>query len=279
MKQTLLTFFALVVIYLTVTSSASGPTNSGLSIPTSGCNGSSCHGYVVDTAVKIALQLVDKSTGIPVTNGLYIPNRNYEVTITGTYIPASVFGFYVAAHQAYNVQSGIFSNPPAGTAINPISNGLSVVEHTTPFPSVNGKFSVTFDWKAPQQGLYNSFFNVAVCGANGNAVADIGDRYFTQQFAFHETFIPPPSSIRKTAISSPVKIYPNPANKVLNVDIENGTKGSYQYAIYNMLGTVSSKGEINTIVNSIDISTLSSGQYFLYLTDGLGQKVINFNKQ
>ncbi len=61
-----------------------------------------------------------------------------------------------------------------------------------------------------------------------------------------------------------LKVYPNPANDVLSLSINQA--GEYPYSITDMLGQIVKKGVIGAQSN-INISTLSPGTYFLKCND------------
>lgn len=61
-----------------------------------------------------------------------------------------------------------------------------------------------------------------------------------------------------------IKIYPNPANSVLNIELENSQNSSYQ--LVNILGEVITNGNLNETSNTINTSTLANGVYILKLS-------------
>ena len=65
-----------------------------------------------------------------------------------------------------------------------------------------------------------------------------------------------------------VFIYPNPATNLLNIKLlGNLEKGKYE--IQNSLGQSILQGDLNNSgINSVDISRLVSGVYFIQLTNG-----------
>lgn len=71
-----------------------------------------------------------------------------------------------------------------------------------------------------------------------------------------------------------VKIFPNPVGEELNV-----TVNSFDYEIYNLVGTRIMKGSISTS-NSINVNSLNQGLYFIRLdTRDFGNQVIKFLKR
>jgi hypothetical protein len=87
-----------------------------------------------------------------------------------------------------------------------------------------------------------------------------------------------PSSISPTGLleskkSIEAKVFPNPANSLLNVEfkIAIGTKATI--SIENMLGQRAYSFETANEKNSLDVSSLSNGVYFLKITSSEGQLV------
>lgn len=73
---------------------------------------------------------------------------------------------------------------------------------------------------------------------------------------------------------SSLNVYPNPANNVINID---GIEAK-SYEVYTIQGAMISSGEINN--SSVDVSTLTTGNYILSVTDINGMRYpIQFSKQ
>ncbi|MDX2174340.1 MAG: FG-GAP-like repeat-containing protein [Bacteroidota bacterium] len=60
-----------------------------------------------------------------------------------------------------------------------------------------------------------------------------------------------------------LKIYPNPTNGILNLEVENGSR----IKLINVLGELVKEEELKPIKQSIDISNLKNGIYFLQIYD------------
>jgi len=71
------------------------------------------------------------------------------------------------------------------------------------------------------------------------------------------------------SIKKIVEIYPNPVNDVLNVTILSAKYRELKFDIYNIYGENIEPAQkfINDFNFSINLSTLSSGFYFLKITD------------
>ena len=71
-------------------------------------------------------------------------------------------------------------------------------------------------------------------------------------------------SITDNSLEDQINIFPNPTSDILNLFISNNSNIS-NYEIINILGKSIKKGELNQNRNSIDISSLQTGIYFLSL--------------
>ena len=63
-------------------------------------------------------------------------------------------------------------------------------------------------------------------------------------------------------------IYPNPANDVLNINIDNDFASDYRYSVFDIYGRVFI--DTNENQTSIDISGLNSGIYFIRISNSRG---------
>lgn len=64
-----------------------------------------------------------------------------------------------------------------------------------------------------------------------------------------------------------LKIYPNPTSDVLNIKLPNSMVGNYDYTVVNLEGNIVSQGNINSDLNTIDVSSFSAGKYVLTLSN------------
>jgi M6 family metalloprotease-like protein len=73
------------------------------------------------------------------------------------------------------------------------------------------------------------------------------------------------------------KLYPNPVGDILN--IVRATAGKARVEIFNSMGLMVKSFEINEIKNEINLSTLTSGVYFIKLSDNRNSSVQRFVKE
>ncbi len=90
--------------------------------------------------------------------------------------------------------------------------------------------------------------------------SEVSDLYNTTSIGIPET----------TITNSELKIYPNPANETLNISVDK----SSQISISNVLGTIISTQALEAGENSINISNLASGVYFIQTQNGAFSKFI-----
>ena len=63
------------------------------------------------------------------------------------------------------------------------------------------------------------------------------------------------------------KVYPNPSEGVLNIDMLNHSKSEVAVEIYNMYGAKVSTTKIRNKENTIDLSNQINGVYFVQFRD------------
>jgi Secretion system C-terminal sorting domain len=80
-----------------------------------------------------------------------------------------------------------------------------------------------------------------------------------------------PQSVNNLTSSSFAKVYPNPANNILHIQV---LKPNLHYQLQNMLGITALQGELQQGDNTLAVEALTSGIYLLELTDTEGQKVV-----
>ncbi len=69
-----------------------------------------------------------------------------------------------------------------------------------------------------------------------------------------------------------VRIYPNPTNKIVNIEIDNSTFNSIE--LFNIYGKRIQTFKINSTTKTINIEHLNSGVYFIQITNNKGKIII-----
>jgi len=75
-----------------------------------------------------------------------------------------------------------------------------------------------------------------------------------------------------------IKLYPNPASGIINLEIPSGISLPDGYTIYNSLGQVVNKGTISEYNQQINVSNFAGGLYFIKVDSGNATKTIQFIK-
>ncbi|MEZ5017728.1 MAG: choice-of-anchor V domain-containing protein [Flavipsychrobacter sp.] len=270
MKKAILLLIIAPFVYLIFSSHNTGVTNA--TFARAGCGGDiTCHSSTSNNNTLPIIIVVNKSTGDTIKNGTYNPGVTYTIIVGGVHPTAQRFGFILAALDSVGpnlfYREGFFSNPIPASATH--TNSGFIFAHTATLGAPGG-FSASVDWTAPNagKGLITLFLVVNSVNWNG---ASSGDEWDKTRLDLVES----PVSVNTVAPKVDISIYPNPATNRLYFNGVGNT--SYNYSVYSLSGSIVSKGQLK---NSIDVSTLSSGVYFLKLYDGkTNTTTLMFNKQ
>lgn len=85
-------------------------------------------------------------------------------------------------------------------------------------------------------------------------------------------------SMQDSVAGNGIMLYPNPANTLLNLKIENPS-ATATYAIYNNLGQMVDKGNITSAEQVINIANYANGIYSIKISDGSTTQSLRFVKQ
>lgn len=119
----------------------------------------------------------------------------------------------------------------------------------------------TFQWincetNSAMDGETNSTFTPTL---TGNYKVEISQNSCIDTSYCHNITI---TSVYKNALGQQVKIYPNPAQDYLYIDIP-GNSTALSYSVINMIGQIVIQDNINDSNKRVDVSTLNSGVYFI----------------
>ncbi len=207
------------------------------------------------------------TTDIP-ANG-YVPGATYTVTITATEAGRSKFGFECTAQNS-SAKKGTFSNINANQTRTISSQRIT--HQSTGTTGTAGTKVWTFNWKAPVAGNGEITFYAAINASNANNNDDGGDIIFTAKTSVQEA--------KEAGIAdyisqlSKVKLFPNPASNVINVEVPSDFGKIYSIELIDLSG----KSLMKHTDTTVDISTLPNGTY-LVLTHGETTAVSRFVKQ
>ncbi len=182
---------------------------------------------------------------------------------TVTYANAGTFSAKLVATNANGSDSitqsiNIGSNPTATAAITPATSSTSATGAAT-ITATGGAGSYTYNWSNGSTGA--SITNVAaatymVTITDGNGCQYVDDTVIV-------TFV---NGILQLSAGQQVKVYPNPATDVLNLDWSQ--KSNAEVSVIDLNGNVISTfvttGEMKSVCN---IRNIASGSYILRITD------------
>lgn len=271
--------------YAILTSESSGPALSGnIRCGAKGnpnnCGGVGCHGgNGAGTTVHLT---VDSVGGHPITS--YAPGQTYSVTVSGNNASLTFFGFQFAAVKgsgASQTQAGTFSALPSQVG-NHLFSGINFIEQTSAISAPSGTYTKTFSWTAPAAGTGNVTMYLTLNAVNGNGSADNGDisnaitpMVLTEQVS-HVALQSMPGSVS-------IRVYPNPAADILNVQSDNAANGNYSIQVFDITGRSFASqlvdvtsSSLNTTINT---STLATGRYFVVIEKDNARQVIPVVKQ
>jgi len=87
------------------------------------------------------------------------------------------------------------------------------------------------------------------------------------------------NGIASTTSDLELKIYPNPAGSIINIEAAITGNNETQYQLINTLGATSMANKATAKDFSIDVSTLPAGIYFIHLQSGTAKTVKRFVKE
>ena len=223
---------AMVLIYITNTSSINGIYNGGTS-----CGGGGCHGTSANTATTVTLG------GLPTS---FIAGQTYNLTFTVSNAtqPKAGFNIYCTA--------GAFTN---GTG-SKVSSSKTQITHTAPMAAASGITTFSFTWKAPAS-ITPVTFSSAGNAVNGNN-SESGDQWNTATVTVPGAY---PAAVSDIKINT-LACFPNPTMNQLSI---KGYEGQIQQVIvFNLQGqAINVPFNQNADASTIDCSQLTAGQYFI----------------
>lgn len=188
------------------------------------------------------------------TNG-YQAGQTYNIVVVGLDETASKFGFEATAESSNGTKVGTFT--PGSFNLNKLTNNNKAVTHTlagtVPLSPGEGT-SWFFTWTAPATSTGTITFYAAVNAANGNGT-NSGDKINLSSFA-----VSPAVGIAENNSIESLRVYPNPASDVVNIqsDIPSG-----KIEVLNIHGQLIYSTELTDQLTGIDVSGFQKGIYFI----------------
>jgi hypothetical protein len=168
------------------------------------------------------------------------------------------------------------------TPVNPIiSYSLLVCQN----PTANPAYQLVGATTGNQNQLNDIFYSIYQTTADWRVIGDLGYNCYalrptqqgkstpvTRSNISNNRAAAPDVSVRENAILSTVRVYPNPAQKYLNVDLYSGNT-DVEIKLTNILGQIVYTDHMSES-KSIDVSDLAKGVYSLSLRSGQTKKTV-----
>lgn len=196
----------------------------------------------------------------------YSAGQTYNMFVIGYDENAVKYGFEATAEDNSNNKVGTFT-PGFGGFTQTILNAKSITHTllgTTPIADTGTVWM--FQWTAPAELAGDINFYVAVNAANGNG-NNSGDQIYTSSF-----MTTPATGVSEKRNLLSWSVFPNPSNG--NVTFKNTESVKNKtLSILNIAGQLVSQQEILNDIQSLDLSSLEKGVYFVRF-DGETQRLI-----
>jgi len=254
MKKNLLFYFFLLAIPLTslvLFSYSNGAPSTGVtgSPGDGGVSCTSCHNIIGNYSASVAITSNIPSSGFEL-------GKTYQVTITETADSnAAKFGFQITAEDESNAKTGSFSITDAiNTKVD--TNGHFVTQTTA------GIFQKTwsFDWTAPTTFTSNITFYAAALSSN--VAGDI-----KSQTVLTSDNIGGVLAVKNAQFIN-FNMFPNPSDGIVNVQLPSDINKA-KIDVFDYLGKRIMQKYITSTDNTINVSNLSTGIYFVRIKSDL----------
>ena len=210
----------------------------------SGQTCTNCHG--AGTSYSLVPTI---TTNIP-TSG-YLLGQTYSITVSTSSSGADAFGFELTAEKSDNSNVGVFDVSGATGSPNTILSGSSVTHSTESFSQW------IFNWTAPSTSQDQITFYAAVLAGSGSGTNN-DETVLTSETVADATL----GLSNKDMIA--FKIYPNPANQFVTIQLPEGLSSS-SVKLFDNAGRNIKSAKINRFNNKLDLSDVSQGVYFVTL--------------
>ena len=184
----------------------------------------------------------------------YQSGQTYNIIVIGLSETANKFGFEATAESSDGTKVGTFAPGPMG--FNKLINNNKAVTHTLAgtVPLAPEGTSWFFTWTAPATSTGMITFYAAINAANGNG-ANSGDQINLSSFS-----VSPAVGISENNSLESMRVYPNPASDVVNIQSMN-TSGKIE--VINIHGQLVYSTESIDQLTRIDVSGFQKGIYFI----------------
>jgi len=225
-----------------------------------------------NTSTQTQSVVIDDNTA-PVTNVATLSNVTSECSVTSLTAPTATdncSGSITGTHNAslpitaqgtttvtwtYNDGNGNTSTQTQSVVITPINNGITQTGTLTLSANAGGYDYQWVDCNNGNQAINGETDQTFTATANGSYAVEIDNGSCTVTSNCITI-----STVGIDALNQKNwKVYPNPANEKLIVELEENTN----IQILDIFGKIVQTETLNTGKNNIDVSTLTSGVYFI----------------
>jgi hypothetical protein len=229
----------------------------------------SCHN--INTSPQLGILFITSN----VPNSGYISGNTYTITVTAGHPTISKFGFQASPQSTNGDLKGSLTVTD-NTQMQLVGSGKYITHKSgagTQGTNIGIGFSKQwqFNWTAPSPGSGDVTIYAACLMANNNAQSS-GD-----STALATLLIPESSTngIINLSKSNEVKLFPNPASSFINLVIPENSEVS----LININGKIVLQQNVNSGLNTLDVSNLPAGIYFAKLQGENINQIIKFVKQ
>ncbi|MFD2824053.1 choice-of-anchor V domain-containing protein [Lacinutrix iliipiscaria] len=195
----------------------------------------------------------------------YDLNTTYNITVASG-SGASRQGFQMSAEDGSGNKVGDFRDDGTNSQVFDLGRGEAIT-HTG-----SGAFNQpwSFEWTSPASDVGPVTFYVALNESNID-FNSTGDQIHLKQSSATLSV--------DTAIFENLKVYPNPSQDMVTIDLPSQLEGNTNITVYDFLGKQILSKELNTISNTVDVSAWQSGVYLMQLTNEKAAITKRFVKQ
>lgn len=128
---------------------------------------------------------------------------------------------------------------------------------------------VSFEAQSGCTAGFNAVRSFISDGVSTYYIAIRGDD--DQDFGAYSMHVETTLSTESRSLSKDIQIMPNPASTELRVEYKALGNDDLDYELYNQMGQIIKRGKLGDSWNTIDISTLEEGLYFIQFSNNRGQ--------
>jgi hypothetical protein len=182
----------------------------------------------------------------------FTPGETYVITLNAMDQIAVKFGFELTAEDS---ESKVGTFTLLDTERTQLKNTTNSVTHTADgIDPIGHEIEWSFEWTAPETSPDEVTFYAAVNAANGNG-QNTGDKIYLTSKSYNQFFV----GIADNLLKDQVKLYPNPANSYVNVNLPANS----ELRIINITGQEVAYQKNTSSSEKLDLSNLSDGVYFV----------------